>query len=304
MKPYLSGLLPYFLSVAEAGSLTVAAGDHAITQPALSRKIRQLEDGLGTKLFQRHARGVVLTEAGHILRRRSRLMRIEAQRAIEELNLLNGIGDGHIVVSAGPVWAMVILPPIIARVERAYPGFTFEIRLAGREPALEAVASGDVDIYLGGLDVTAARHLGLEAVQTMALDYLVFGSDDHPLAKAREIDIADLPAKKWTTYDADGAWPFFVDKVQRETRQLIVASITSTSLLSSLALARDSDTLFCMSHPLRALAVQFGLKPLAHQPVELSFPTGFCHGSSAAGLPPLAFLIEELSGAGLVELTV
>jgi DNA-binding transcriptional LysR family regulator len=294
MSPYLSGLLPYFLSVAEAGSLTVAAREHAITQPALSRKIRQLEEGLGTKLFERHARGVVPTEAGRILMRRSRLMRIESRRALEELNLLRGVGDGHIVVSAGPVWALVVLPPIIARVREAFPGFTFEIRLAGAEPEIEAVASGDVDIYLGGLDVTAARHLGLEAVRTMELDYFVFGPDDHPLAEAGDDTAWDIAAQTWTAYDSDGAWPFFVEKVRREYGHSIAASTRCTSFTSTLAHARDGGSLVCMSHPLRGLARSFGLKPLPWQPVALSFPTGFCHGSSAAGLPPLAFLMDQL----------
>lgn len=297
MSSHLSALLPYFISVAETGSLTAASRAQSITQPALSRKIHQLEAALGTTLFRRHARGMTVTSAGEVLLRRGRLMQIETQRAIEEIQLLKGEGKGRVTVSAGPYWCLTILPEVIAKVTEAYPGFTFDVHLAGAKPDVDAVASGKTDLYAGGIDVTYCRGLGLEVVQAAALSYIIFAPPRHPLAGVTNVEIADLAAHPWVRYRSDGAWPFIVDTIQRHADAPVNAQVSSDSLIATLEQAARGPYLMGMSRPLAGLAARFGLQPLASQPLDFQFPTGFCYGASAKDLPPLALLIEKLEAA-------
>lgn len=294
MLPHLSALLPYFISVAETGSLTAASRAHAITQPALSRKIHQLESGLGTVLFRRHARGMLLTQAGEILLRRGRLVQIETQRAVDEIQLLKGAGRGRITISAGPYWCLTVLPQAVAEVTQAYPGFTFDVHLASAKPDADAVASGKVDLYAGGLDVTYCRKLGLEVVQAATLSYLVFAPPRHPLAKAGKVEIIDLAAHPWVHYREDGAWPFIIETIHRQADVPVNVQVSSDSLVTTLQQAERSACLIGLSQPLADIAARFGLQPLASQPLDFQFPTGFCYGASAKDLPPLALVIEKL----------
>lgn len=297
MSPHLSALLPYFISVAETGSLTAASHAHSITQPALSRKIHQLEAALGTALFRRHARGMTLTPAGEILLRRGRLMQIETQRAIDEIQLLKGEGKGRITISAGPYWCLTILPEVVAEVTKAYRGFAFDVHLAGAKPEVDAVASGTFDLYAGGFDVTYCRGLGLEVVQAATLSYIIFAPPCHPLANAKDIEVADLAAYPWVHYRNDGAWPFIVETIQRDASASVSVQVSSDSLATALEQAARGGCLMGLSKPLAEVAARFGLRPLVSQPLDFQFPTGFCYGASAKDLPPLALLIEKLEAA-------
>ncbi|MFN3226689.1 MAG: LysR family transcriptional regulator [Hyphomicrobiales bacterium] len=299
MLPHLAALLPYFISVAETGSLTAASREHAITQPALSRKIHQLEAGLGAALFRRHARGMVLTPSGEILLRRSRLVQIETQRAVDEIALLKGEGGGRITLSAGPYWCLTVLPKVIADVTASFPSFTFDVHLAGARPDVDAVASGKLDLYAGGLDVTYCRKLGLEVVQAATLTYLIFAPGAHKLSSGG-VAIADLAAHPWVQYRDDGAWPFIVDAIGRHADQPLTVQVTTDSLVTAMEQAASSNCLIGLSQPLAAMAARFGLKPLAIQPIEFQFPTGFCYGASAKDLPPLSMVIEKLSALAKV----
>ena len=80
-----SKLLYYFSEVANAGTLSAAAKSIGITQPAVTRRLKQLEDLLGVTLFNRLPTGVVLTPEGQILARRVKLMTLEYQHALAEL---------------------------------------------------------------------------------------------------------------------------------------------------------------------------------------------------------------------------
>lgn len=297
MLPRLSALLPYFISVAETGSLTAASRAHAITQPALSRKIHQLEAGLGTVLFRRHARGMSLTSAGEVLLRRGRLVQIETQRAIDEIELLKGEGKGRISISAGPYWCLTVLPQVIAEVTQAYPGFTFDVHLASAKPDVDAVASGKIDLYAGGLDVTYCRKLGLEVVHAATLSYLIFAPQRHPLMDTTQVEIADLVAHPWVHYRDDGAWPFIVGTIHRHADTPVSVQMSSDSLVMTLEQAARSACLMGLSQPLADMAARFGLQPLTCQPLDFQFPTGFCYGASAKDLPPLALLIEKLEAS-------
>jgi DNA-binding transcriptional LysR family regulator len=88
-----SRLLRHFLAVLDHRGISAAAEAVHISQPALTKSIRQLEATLGVALFERHPNGVVPTPFGEILARRVRLMALECQHAVAEIQAITG-GSG------------------------------------------------------------------------------------------------------------------------------------------------------------------------------------------------------------------
>lgn len=298
MKSHLSAALPYFRAVAEAGSLTRAAEACSVTQPALSRKIRQLEEGLKVQLFRRHARGMSLTAAGEILLRRSRLADVETRRAFDEIELLRGTGYGRLAISAGPVWCLSIMPGAIAAVLEAFPGTVVDLRMSSGAPDIQTVADGHVDLYAGSLDTTLCRELGLAFVQSLVLDYRIYASPDHPLQAVASLTLEDLADQMWVGYAQNGAWPFIEDMIGRSTGAKPRAPVQSASMLAALEIARQTGRLIGLAHPLARFAEASGLRPLSSQPLNFSFPTGYCYRPSSSGLAPFALLVSTLQQSG------
>jgi DNA-binding transcriptional LysR family regulator len=105
-----SNLLRCFLAVLEHGRLTTAADELCVTQPALSKSLRRLEDELGVPLFQRTPSGMVPTTYGITLGRRARLIQLESLSARTELQMLREGGFGSITIGIGPLWSVYALP--------------------------------------------------------------------------------------------------------------------------------------------------------------------------------------------------
>jgi LysR family transcriptional regulator of abg operon len=86
------------VAIAESGSLRAAAQHLGLAQPALTRSIRELEHELGAALFERRARGMVLTAAGDVFLQRARAVQAELQRSRDEIDQLKGLTRGQVVI--------------------------------------------------------------------------------------------------------------------------------------------------------------------------------------------------------------
>ena len=141
-----SKLLYYFSEVAEAGTLTAAALEIGITQPAVTRSLKQLEDILGVTLFDRFPTGVVLTVEGQILARRVKLMNLEFKHALAELADQNGGVSGRLRIGAGPVWLLSILPPVINEFHKKFSQVRVSITGPGFDAGIQQLLDGDLDM--------------------------------------------------------------------------------------------------------------------------------------------------------------
>jgi len=112
--------LQYFLAVAESGSFSRASSVIGVAQPALSRHIRQLEEGLGADLFYRHGRGVQLTDEGQLFRERiSPLVRDLAMAAADVGG--DAAPSGAILLGMTPSICGVIAPPLVKLFLEQFP---------------------------------------------------------------------------------------------------------------------------------------------------------------------------------------
>ena len=125
--------LKSFHAAAEAGSLTAAGERLGISQSAVSRQIAALEEHLGVSLFQRHARGLVLTDAGHTLHRSTVDMAAAAATANSALQDQQETPQGELVVTAPVAFGSTWLVPRLGRFMDLYPDLHLDLRLDDRD---------------------------------------------------------------------------------------------------------------------------------------------------------------------------
>jgi DNA-binding transcriptional LysR family regulator len=134
--------LRVFRAVAEHLSFRKAGEALYLTQPAVTLQIKALEEELATKLFERSASGVRLTEAGKILRQYAEQMHHLADEAEVRLAGLKGETAGELVLGASTTIAQYVLPALLAEFSRIYPAIRLQMFSENTEHVAEGVANG------------------------------------------------------------------------------------------------------------------------------------------------------------------
>jgi len=140
--------LRYFQVVAEYGSYSRGAGWLRISQPAVSRQIRRLEEELGRKLFRRNGQGVTLTDAGHVLLEHAQSAFRTLEQARAEIRA-GGTGPaGTVAIAVPPAAGRWLVPPLAARMAEAMPGVQLRV-LGGFSGTIDDwLVRGTVDLAL------------------------------------------------------------------------------------------------------------------------------------------------------------
>ncbi len=140
--------LKAFLEVAETGSFSEAATRLALSQPALSRTIKAIEETLAIRLFDRDTRNVALTPAGHELRPIALRIVREFDASFSEFSRFVSGRRGRVVIATLPSMAAVLLPGAVARFRDTRPDVDFQILDAHSGSVQSAVAEGLAEIGL------------------------------------------------------------------------------------------------------------------------------------------------------------
>ena len=141
------------LAVAELGSLRAAGRHVGVAQPAITRSIREIEHELGAALFERHSKGVRLTEIGEAFVRRALLVESELRRAREEIEQIKGRSTGQVSVALSIASSIALLPAAVAAFYRRYPDVLLKISETLFQPVEQEVADGRIDVYIGALEL-------------------------------------------------------------------------------------------------------------------------------------------------------
>jgi DNA-binding transcriptional LysR family regulator len=188
--------LQLFLSVVDNGSFSAAASAGRLSQPALTKSMKRLEDELGVRLFHRLPRGVAPTVFGEALARHFRSMQVEMRHAIAELSALSGCTQGHVAVGAGNTWMTGYLPQAVARLLRVHPGLKFDVISESIEKLVERLNLGELDLVLGVIAEEYTRG-DLCAETLLRNDSVVMAREGHGLVRRRRVSFTDLLAADW-----------------------------------------------------------------------------------------------------------
>jgi DNA-binding transcriptional LysR family regulator len=182
--------LTAFLAVAESGSFSTAAERLFLTQPAVSKRIAQLEQQLGTRLFDRVGRRIRLTEAGEALLPRARQVLLDLEDMSRAISNLTGTVSGTLRIGTSHHIGLHRLPPVLRRFSREYPDVKLDIHFIDSEEAWEAVLHGDLEMGVVTLPPQPDPRLHSQAVWQ---DPLVFmAAPEHPLALLDRVTLETL----------------------------------------------------------------------------------------------------------------
>ncbi|MBQ6222801.1 MAG: LysR family transcriptional regulator [Solobacterium sp.] len=183
-------IMEYYLAIIREGNISAAAESLHLSQPALSRQIKDLEEELGVTLFERGSRKIKLTEEGMILRRRAeemvRLMQITESEIREAQNKI----AGEIHIGAGESLAFHHLSRIAGNIHQSYPDIRFRITSGDTADLMDQLDNGLIDIALIFTDYDHSQYQGIRLPKEDKLGLLM--KKDDPLSAKTTIAISDL----------------------------------------------------------------------------------------------------------------
>ena len=149
-------VLQYFLAVARENSISGAAEFLHLSQPTLSRQLKELEEELGKQLFIRGNRRITLTEEGMILRKRAEEVTELIKKAEAEITASDAMLAGDILIGAGETDGNRFLIKAMKAIQKEYPLVHFHIVSGDKAVITEAIDRGSIDfgIVFGNIDVT------------------------------------------------------------------------------------------------------------------------------------------------------
>jgi DNA-binding transcriptional LysR family regulator len=181
--------LALFHAVAQAGGISRGAERLRVSQPAVSKQLKELEDSLGVRLLERLPRGSRLTDGGRILAQyvqRMAALEEEAARAIEEFR---GLKRGRLAVGASTTIGAYLLPQVFGEFHRQHPGIELQLEIANTQTIQHQLMEGLVEIGLTE-GVIEAEHLDSEVFQEDEL--VAIAPRGHPLLKKRNVTTREL----------------------------------------------------------------------------------------------------------------
>lgn len=182
--------LQAFAAVAEHSSFSLAAERLYLTQPAVSKRVAQLESDLGVSLFDRIGRKVSLTEAGRALLPRARRLLNDAREIRRALADLSGEVSGRLTMGTSHHIGLHRLPEPLRHFTRQYPDVELDLRFMDSEEACRAVEVGDLELAIVTLPPQPLAHLQMQTIWPDPLVFMV--ASDHPLASKRNIELRTL----------------------------------------------------------------------------------------------------------------
>lgn len=291
------------LAVVENGGVTAAARALNVSQPALTRSIRQLEETLGVRLLERAGRGVAPTRFGDSLAQHARMIEAELRQATRDLSDLGRAEGGHLAIGASPIGMATLVGPALVRVRAARPGVTADVRNDGFVVQLDALDRGEVDIVVGALSAGSVirEHLVEEVLFQNSLSVIV--RDGHPLLERPDLGFADLADESWVIARGSTAIRQLVaNEFRFEGVDPPTFAVETDSMLCVKGVLLSGD--FVSANPLELFATEIERGLLRELPIRWhsgSRPVGFIlreHGTVTPAMAELIGALREI-GAGI-----
>ncbi|MEY8439725.1 LysR family transcriptional regulator [Anaerotruncus colihominis] len=183
-------VLQYFLAVAREESITKAAETLRMTQPPLSRQLKDLEDELGKKLLIRGSKKITLTEDGMLLRKRAEEMIDLMEKTKAELASSDGNINGEVYIGGGETDAVSLFAQTAGKLQKKYPLIHYHIYSGDAEIVMEKLDKGLIDfgLLVGPVDVSKYDYMRLPISDIWG----VLMRKDTPLAEKDVVCAEDL----------------------------------------------------------------------------------------------------------------
>jgi DNA-binding transcriptional LysR family regulator len=189
--------LRILLGVIQAGSMAKAAKQLAISQPAISRAIADMEATLGVPLFDRSSRGIAPTQYGSALCKRSVAVFDELKQGVQDIAYLANPEVGELRIGSSASLSEGIVLAAINQLSRKHPRVVFQLVAGGALALRDALRERRIELGLARLSKNSTEE-DLDAEILFEEPLVVVAATDNPWARRRKIKLAELVNEPWT----------------------------------------------------------------------------------------------------------
>lgn len=262
--------LRHFVTVVDTGNLSRAAERVAISQPALTRSIKNLEETLGVELLDRKPRGVVPTEAGVALYHHAKMVLNDCNRLTTDVRAFQRGLSGTVQVGIAAMFSSHIIDQVAIELSDQHPGVSMVITQGFFEELVRELVDGRLDLIFSNFPAVAMpAEVKVEVLYSVVSSIVV--GQRHPFFKRRTIEKADLVDLRWVVADQPHAKEFLEQLFSMDGLPAPRAVVRTNSLGLMLALLSSGEFITAMPEHLLAKEFAAGLVrrlPLSDGSVE------------------------------------
>ncbi len=268
--------LKRFLAVYKMGSIGAAAESLYLSQPALSKCIRLLEEQLGTRLFERTPTGTIPTKFGDSLSLHAKVIEAELRNAEREISMLIGATKGEVSIGVTPSVAAAIMPRVVQKIHADRPGIHLKICEGLMENNIPALRLGELDMVIGGW--TQGMHAKLITEPVIRDGVGVFCSKNHPLS-GKKVNLRALSEYPWVMAPHTQFWLEMFERVFiTHGLNPPLANITANSTLFIKELLLGNEFLTFLPTMLLTRDIKLGLVvPLETDQISVKIDVMVCY---------------------------
>ena len=264
-----------------------------LSQPTLTKALRDVESTLGVPLFKRSNRGLESTPYGEIFARHAKIVLAQLRHAAEELENLRAGYSGKVTVGTLLAASASILPDAIALLKKERPGVAVSVVVGTYDILMPSLLVGDLDMVLGRLP-EQGRNRALVYEEFYAEPVCFVVRRGHPLSRRRRLGLRDLTNEAWLLPLPETALRRQIERAFIDANAALPRNvIESISVLTNRVLLRKSDCIGVMPYHVALDDVEHGL--LSILPVKIKSiesPVGAIL-RAPGNLPPAASALLE-----------
>jgi DNA-binding transcriptional LysR family regulator len=189
--------LRYFVEVARQGGFTRAGQVLHVTQPAISKMVKALEEELGTPLLLRESRQVTLTDAGRVLLERAQGVLDSLRVAKEEVLELAALKRGRLRIGMPPIVGVTFFAPLLSEFHEKYPGVDLVLREEGSHQIEALILDRDLDV---GAVLLPTDEKAFASMPFVRDELRVVIHAEHPLGRRRTLTLRELAGIPFVLY--------------------------------------------------------------------------------------------------------
>jgi DNA-binding transcriptional LysR family regulator len=187
--------IEYFEEIAEQRHLGHAAERLGLSQPALSKSLRRLEEAMQVKLFNRNAKGLELTAEGSLLLARARDLRLSLRNVAREVSDVSEGRAGHLRIGVGPSIPTRLISSSLAKLLIDAPRIAARVTISDADEIIPALRKGELDLNVNIMHASPPE--GLCYVQLYEEDFVVCAAKAHRLSGRSQVRLEELSDARW-----------------------------------------------------------------------------------------------------------